>query len=64
MQKAIEAAWENRALLEEKETQEVIRAVISQLDTGELRVIKKGGLLMNGLKKLLFYIFQFKKWKL
>ena len=36
----IEAAWDNRALLQEKETQDAIRAVIAQLDKGEVRVAR------------------------
>ena len=38
MQSIIESAWENRLLLEKSETQEAIREVIRQLDTGKLRV--------------------------
>ena len=38
MQSIIEAAWEDRSLLEKSETQEVIREVINQLDSGKLRV--------------------------
>ncbi len=34
----IEAAWENRNLLQESGTQKAIRAVVSALDSGELRV--------------------------
>ena len=34
----IEAAWENRALLQEEETQNAIRSIIDQLDEGTLRV--------------------------
>lgn len=34
----IEKAWENRELLKEKETQLAIKAVIDDLDTGQLRV--------------------------
>ena len=37
-QNTIEEAWENRALLEDKSVQEVIRSVINQLDKGDLRV--------------------------
>src|SRR5690606_37194420 len=33
----IEAAWENRDMLKETETQEAIKAIISQLDAGQLR---------------------------
>ena len=38
MQNIIEAAWEDRSLLEQAETQDSIRKVISQLDSGTLRV--------------------------
>jgi 2,3,4,5-tetrahydropyridine-2-carboxylate N-succinyltransferase len=38
MQNIIEAAWEDRSLLEQTETQNAIRNVISQLDAGALRV--------------------------
>ena len=34
----VEAAWGNRALIKEKETQDAIRSVIAQLDNGSLRV--------------------------
>lgn len=37
LQKQIEAAWEQRELLQEAETQEAIREVIDLLDKGELR---------------------------
>ncbi|AWL78696.1 2,3,4,5-tetrahydropyridine-2,6-dicarboxylate N-succinyltransferase [Capnocytophaga canimorsus] len=38
LQNKVEAAWENRELLQEESTQEAIRAVIEQLDAGLLRV--------------------------
>ena len=38
LQQIIEKAWENRALLKEKETTSAIREVISLLDAGKLRV--------------------------
>ncbi len=38
VKKIIEAAWENRTLIKEKETQDAIRSVIAQLDNGTLRV--------------------------
>ena len=38
MRDIIEAAWEDRSLLEQEETQNTIRAVIEQLDLGQLRV--------------------------
>lgn len=37
----IESAWDNRALIKEKETQEAIRSVIAQLDNGSLRVAQQ-----------------------
>lgn len=38
LQQTIEAAWENRALLKEENTQSAIREIISMLDEGTLRV--------------------------
>mgnify|MGYP003942876259 FL=1 len=38
MREIIEAAWEDRSLLEQEETQNAIRFIIKQLDEGELRV--------------------------
>ena len=38
MQLIIEAAWEDRSLLEQEETQNAIHSVISKLDNGTLRV--------------------------
>ena len=38
MQLIIEAAWKDRSLLEQEETQKAIHSVISQLDNGTLRV--------------------------
>ena len=38
MREIIEAAWEDRGLLEQEETQNAIRFIIKQLDEGELRV--------------------------
>lgn len=43
MQKIIEAAWENRELLKDTNTQNVIREVIEQLDKGKLRVAEPKG---------------------
>lgn len=43
MKELIEKAWENRALLQEKETQQIIRNVIDQLDRGVLRVAEPLG---------------------
>lgn len=39
----IEAAWENKALLEQTETQDTIRKVIELLDKGELRTAEPEG---------------------
>lgn len=41
MQQLIEAAWEDRSLLQQKETQATIREVIRQIDLGQLRVAEK-----------------------
>ena len=38
MREIVEAAWEDRSLLEQEETQNAIRFIIKQLDEGELRV--------------------------
>jgi 2,3,4,5-tetrahydropyridine-2-carboxylate N-succinyltransferase len=43
MKELIEKAWENRALLQEKEVQQGIRDVIDQLDRGVLRVAEPAG---------------------
>jgi len=43
MKNIIEASWENRSLLKDKKTQEVIRSVINQLDEGKLRVAEPIG---------------------
>lgn len=39
----IEAAWEDRSLLQEKSTQEAIQQVVALLDRGELRVAQPDG---------------------
>lgn len=38
MREIIEQAWENRALLAEKEVQQAIETIVAQLDSGSLRV--------------------------
>jgi len=43
MQKTIEAAWENRELLKENNTQNAIRETIEKLDNGTLRVAEPIG---------------------
>lgn len=47
MQEIIESAWENRELLELKETQQAIEQVVEQIDAGKLRVAEPTG---NGWK--------------
>ena len=42
MENIINAAWENRELLKEKETQQCIREIIDQLDKGKMRVAEPG----------------------
>ena len=39
----IEAAWDNRELLKEKETQDAIRAVLEEIDKGRLRCAEPDG---------------------
>lgn len=39
----IEKAWEDRSLLQQKETAEAVREVVEQLDKGKLRVAEPGG---------------------
>ena len=41
MRDIIEAAWDNRELLNNNKTKEAVRNVISLLDKGELRVAEK-----------------------
>src|SRR5690554_4325503 len=43
MQKVIEAAWDDRSLLDKEETREAIRKVIDELDRGVLRVAEPVG---------------------
>ena len=64
MQSIIESAWENRSLLEKSETQEAIREVIRQLDTGKLRVASPtdGGWQVNEwVKKAVVLYFPIQK---
>ena len=66
MRDIVEAAWDNRELLDNAKTQETIRNVISLLDKGELRVAEKINnqwKVNDWVKKLLFFSFQFLKWK-
>jgi len=48
MKSLIEAAWNKRSLLENKETQKAIRDVINELDLGNIRVAEKN----NGVWKI------------
>jgi len=64
MQNIIESAWEDRSLLENKATQDTIREVVSQLDTGKLRVASpiKGGWQVNEwIKKAVVLYFPIQK---
>ncbi len=64
MQSIIESAWEDRSLLEKSETQEAIREVINQLDTGKLRVASPtdGGWQVNEwVKKTVVLYFPIQK---
>lgn len=64
MQSVIEAAWENRKLLEEKSTQDAIRNVIELLDKGGLRVAepKNGDWQVNDwVKKAVIMYFPIQK---
>ena len=38
LKKIIESAWENRSLLEKKETKEAILSVINDLDNGKISI--------------------------
>lgn len=66
MQNIIEAAWEDRSLLEQAETQDSIRKVISQLDSGTLRVAEptaSGWQVNEWVKKAVVLYFPIQKWK-
>ncbi|QOI98233.1 MAG: 2,3,4,5-tetrahydropyridine-2,6-dicarboxylate N-succinyltransferase [Flammeovirgaceae bacterium] len=43
LKQIVEQAWEDRSLLQQKDTQAAIRSVIAQLDKGELRVAEPVG---------------------
>ncbi len=60
LQESIEAAWNDRGLLKEKEIQQAIHEVVDQLDRGVLRVAEKGasGWKVNGwIKKAVILYF-------
>ena len=60
----IEAAWEDRSLLEQAETQDAIRAVINQIDAGELRCAapsEEGWIINEWVKKAVVLYFPIQK---
>ena len=60
----IEAAWDDRALLQEEETQQAIRSVIDQLDQGILRVAEpthEGWQVNEWVKKAVVLFFPIQK---
>lgn len=60
----IEAAWDDRALLQEEETQQAIRSVIDQLDQGILRVAEptdNGWQVNEWIKKAVVLYFPIQK---
>jgi len=64
MRKIIEAAWEDRSLLEQESTQAAIRQVIEQLDLGKLRVAEptdKGWQVNEWVKKAVVLYFPIQK---
>lgn len=64
MQKTIEAAWENRELLKEENTQKTIREVIALLDNGNLRVaepLDAGWQVNEWVKKAVILYFPIQK---
>ncbi len=66
MQNIIEMAWENRSLIKESKTQDIIRKVIDQLDKGILRVAEptsKGWKVNEWIKKAVVLYFPIQKMK-
>ena len=64
MKERIEAAWENRSLLKEKETVEAIESVIEQIDNGSLRVAEptdNGWQVNEWVKKAVVLYFPIRK---
>ncbi len=60
LQEIIESAWDNRSLLEKKETQDAIKAVIEKLDKGLLRVaqpVEDGWQVNEWVKKAVLLYF-------
>ena len=64
MRAIIEAAWEDRSLLEQKKTQNAIRSIITQLDEGDLRVAEptsEGWQVNEWVKKAVVLYFPIQK---
>jgi 2,3,4,5-tetrahydropyridine-2-carboxylate N-succinyltransferase len=65
LKSTIELAWENRELLQEASTQEAIRSIIADLDTGKLRVATptEGGewIVNDWIKKAVILYFPIQK---
>ena len=64
MQKIIESAWDDRTLLDKSETQEAIRQVIKQLDSGKIRVaspVDNGWQVNEWVKKAVVLYFPIQK---
>ena len=64
MQEIIESAWENRELLDLKETQQAIEQVIEQIDAGKLRVAEpteNGWKVNEWVKKAVVLYFPIRK---
>ncbi len=64
LRKAIEQAWENRKLLEEKSVQNSIRELIELLDKGEIRIAEKkseGWIVNDWVKKGVILYFPIQK---
>ena len=64
MRAIIEAAWEDRSLLEQEETQKAIRSIINQLDEGNLRVAEpasEGWQVNEWVKKAVVLYFPIQK---
>ena len=64
MQNIIESAWDDRTLLDKSETQEAIRQVIKQLDSGKIRVaspLDNGWQVNEWVKKAVVLYFPIQK---
>lgn len=62
--KITDAAWDNRELLKEKQTQDAIRQIIEELDKGRLRVAQKNNEnweVNNSVKKAIILYFPIQK---